>query len=241
PPKYHHEMALKIIDAGKHILCEKPLANSVIEAENMFNAVKDKPIVNAMNFPLNYTSAYDKISKMLDSGELGVIMGMEIHGIFPNWPRLWQVNPWIDSKDQGGFTREVFTHFIQLVLHLFGPIEVLSSFPRYVDDEHSEISLIATGRVDGQYPILFNGLSGVGHQEDIKLKIYGTLGTVELVNWRDLYMTDSSKRTQIALEDLDASLRLIDALYVKIVGGTSKVVDFESGLETVEVVERLLK
>lgn len=240
PPKFHYEMALKIIGAGKHILCEKPLANSIEEAKGMCDAVKNKPIVHAMNFPLNFTSAYEKINEMLTENELGDIQGIEIHGVFPDWPRLWQVNPWIDSREQGGFTREVFTHFIQLVIHLFGPIEILSSFPRYLDDVHSEISLIATGKVDGQYPILFNGISGVGHHEDIKLKIYGKVGTVELVNWRDLYMTNPTQRLQIDLEAFDASLKLIDALYMKVIGGDAKVIDFESGLETVEVVERLL-
>ena len=242
PPKSHSEMAIKIVESGKHILCEKPLASTVDEAEKMLAAAKKSGVVHAMNFPLNYTSAIAKMDTLLSNREIGIVKGIEIYGRFPNWPRLWQINPWIDSKDQGGFTREVFTHFVQIVVDRFGPIKSLCTTITYpMESNKSETVLLAHGRLDDEIPIAFSGLTGIGHYEEIKLVIYGDKKTLELSNWRDLFVSDAETgRQKVSLDEVNASYVLIDAFYQKILGNPAKVIDFTSGHKTTEVIESLL-
>ena len=128
PPKYHYPIALDIFESGKHFICEKPLANSREQAESMARISKDKDIVTAMNFPTIYTKAFEKIESLLKEGFIGELVRIEFQGYFTNWPRLWQQNNWIDTREQGGFVREVVTHYIQIIQRLFGDIENIVSF-----------------------------------------------------------------------------------------------------------------
>lgn len=62
PPAFHHRIALDVLAAGKHILCEKPLANTLEEAEEMREAARRAGVVHAMNFPTYYRAAFRELS-----------------------------------------------------------------------------------------------------------------------------------------------------------------------------------
>lgn len=241
PPKYHKDIAIDIMKHDKHILCEKPLAGTIEEAKAMMDYAKGKPLVASMNFPLYYGPGYAKLKNILENDEIGEIKRIELKGIFPDWPRKWQINSWIDSKDQGGFVREVFTHFIQLVQDYFGLIELKHAHVSYPKEEgKSEIDVYAYGDVN-KIPMVFSGMTGIGHQEDLKLIIWGTKGVVELVNWRDVYIITKTEKRQVDLEPYNATYHLIDAFRKAIEGKEAQIVNFEAGYHAVKIVETLLK
>lgn len=240
PPSHHYAMAMEIMRAGKHILCEKPLANSIEEAREMAALAKVKQLVNGMNFPLMYTPATARVRDAFMRKDIGTLQRVEIRGLFPEWPRPWQQNAWIDSREQGGFTREVFTHLFQLILHFLGPVEISCSNVTYPDPQHSERSLLATGEVAG-VPLLVGGATGVAVPEDLRLIFYGDKQTVELCDWRDVFVsTKEQNRTQVAVDDADVSYALLDEMVDAVNGSEYMLVDFQTGYETVEIVETLL-
>lgn len=243
PPKFHHEIALKVMSAGKHIFCEKPLANTIEEAKEMYEAAVDSNVINGINFPLPYTFAYKRIKEMLAKGELGDIRRIELSGLFPVWPRTWQQNDWIDTKEQGGFVREIFTHFIQLIQASFGQINNIQSFVEYpIDPLKAENGLVAIGELENDVKVMFNGLTGVNQEEAIKLTIYGTDGSAEMLNWRDLYINNSEAgRVLVTPEPVNATYELIDAFYNAMDGKENNLVTFEDGYNTTKAVEMLLK
>lgn len=241
PPKYHKDLAIRIMDADKHILCEKPLAGTIEEAKEMMDFAQGTSLVTGMNFPLYHGPGYEKLRELLDQKVIGDIRRIELLGIFPDWPRKWQINPWIDTKDQGGFVREVFTHFIQLVQDYFGLIELVDTSVAYPEDgARSEVDVYARGHING-LPMVFSGMTGIGHKEDLKLMIYGTEGSIEFLNWRDLFLIDRDQRVQLELEPYNATYHLIDALRKAIEGEPVSLVDFEAGYHAVRVVETLLR
>ena len=67
PPKFHHEVVLAATAAGKHILCEKPLALTLGEATEMAKAVQHAGVVNALNLPLHYASGTRTLRRELRS------------------------------------------------------------------------------------------------------------------------------------------------------------------------------
>jgi UDP-N-acetylglucosamine 3-dehydrogenase len=71
PTFLHEEMVLKAAAAGKNILCEKPLALSVKEADNMIKAVKDNGVRAMVGHALRFWPEYAKIKEHIDSGVLG--------------------------------------------------------------------------------------------------------------------------------------------------------------------------
>ena len=83
PPKFHHAIVMDVIRAKKHVLCEKPLANSLEEAKEMADAAKEAGIVHAMNFPLNYGQAATKFAELINENYIGKITTIATHDAFP--------------------------------------------------------------------------------------------------------------------------------------------------------------
>lgn len=242
PPRYHHPIAMDIIQAGKDIICEKPLANSIEEAEEMYETAEEQGIVHAMNFPVVYTPALKKIKSLLEQGFLGDLRRIELHGYFEEWPRFWQQNSWIDTREQGGFVREVFTHFVQMTQMLFGRITDIDTNINYPDNsEDCETGIIATGYLNDGTPMLFNGISNIGMKDELSFTMYGTDGTLSLVNWRELWKsTEGEERTQVELPEHDHLVELIDEAFKAIETGEGKVISFEDGYQAQIVIENLL-
>lgn len=247
PPRHHHDIAIKIMKAGKHILCEKPLAGTLEEAIEMYEVAIETQIVHAMNFPLYYGFAYNRIKQLLEDNTLGEIKRIELSALYPFWPRLWQQNPWIDSREDGGFVREVFTHFIQLIQSSFGPIENIHSFVDYPENQSKcEIGLIGVGKLASGVKVVFNGLTDVNQLGNITLKLFGSEGSIELQNWRKL-IVKTGEQEFITVGDIkktsksvDPTYDLIHAFYEAIDGKKSSLVTFEDGLQATKVVEKLL-
>ncbi len=248
PPKYHCNIAVKVMKAGKHILCEKPLAASIDEATKMYEVAKETKVIHAMNFPLYYGFAYSRIRELLSTNTLGAIKRIELSALYPVWPRPWQQTPWIDSREDGGFVREVFTHFIQLINASFGKIENISSFVEYPDNEHKcETGLIGIGELVSGVKVVFNGLCDVNQLGNIRLLIYGSEGSVELQNWRKLIVKTGEQEWITAGEmkdqskSINTSYEVVNAFYEAIDGEKTRLVGFEEGLQVTKVVEKLLR
>ncbi|MCH4887645.1 Gfo/Idh/MocA family oxidoreductase [Acidaminobacter sp. JC074] len=239
PPQFHHELAIKVLDAGKHVFCEKPLAGTIEEAEDMCKRANESGLLHGMNFPLYYNFGYDYIKTCLKDDVFGQIKRIELNAVFPVWPRPWQQNKWIDTRQEGGFTREIFTHFIQLIHDSFGDIQLLNYHVRHDDPSKSENELIAVGQID-DIKVLFNGLVGVNEKEDLRLIIRGEKASVELVNWRDVYLTKDQEKIQVEPVATDATYNLIDAFYKAIDGEENNLVSFDHGLKATKIVETLL-
>lgn len=84
PPKFHHQIVTDCVLEQKHILCEKPLANSVEEAESLYKQAADAGIIHAMNFPLNYSSGNATFASYIKEGYIGKLRRLELKMHFPN-------------------------------------------------------------------------------------------------------------------------------------------------------------
>ncbi|RPF52256.1 Gfo/Idh/MocA family protein [Aquisalibacillus elongatus] len=241
PPKFHHEIALNIIAHNKHILCEKPLANNINEAKEMYDSAENAGVVHAMNFPLPYQEAYFKMEQLLDEKALGELQRIEFNMHFPTWPRAWQQNSWIATREQGGFIREIGPHYLHLISRLIGQPSYIASHVDYpLDERASELGVMARLLVNEQIPFLFNGLSEIGQKEHMSLKILGEKAVLELRNWRVLYLRDrENDQSKVELTHLE-SLNLLDELAKKLDGEDAHLVSFEEGYQVQKVLEAIL-
>ncbi len=73
----HAENAIASAQAGKHILCEKPLARSVEEGREMIEAAKNFNVKLQAAFPCRFITAVENVKKQLDSGALGRILAIK--------------------------------------------------------------------------------------------------------------------------------------------------------------------
>ena len=242
PPKYHYPIALDIIESKKHFLCEKPLANSTEEAKEMYEEVTRYKLVNGMNFPTIYTPAFKKMDNLLKEGFIGELLRIDLKGSFTHWPRLWQENDWIATKEQGGFVKEVFTHFIQIIQRLFGEIEIIQTFIEYPKEKNrSEQGIIAVGKVLDNIPVLFNGLTDVGMKEELDFTIYGDQGCISLRDWHELWVSRKDKSFErVNLDRNDHLVDLLDEFFKAIEGKDANLVSFKEGYGAQKVIDQLL-
>jgi predicted dehydrogenase len=73
PPSTHHEIAMKALEAGKHVFVEKPLATSGADCEALIARAKENGVILMVGHTFLYTAAVNKIKDLVKSGELGDI------------------------------------------------------------------------------------------------------------------------------------------------------------------------
>ncbi len=96
PGNLHHPMALAAAQAGKHIICEKPLANTLAQAQEMLKAVEKAGVMHMVNFNYRRVPAVAFAKKLIEEGRLGEIH--HYHGAYfqdwiidPEFPLVWRM------------------------------------------------------------------------------------------------------------------------------------------------------
>lgn len=242
PPKFHHAIVMDAIQAKKHILCEKPLANSLEEAREMADAATEAGIVHAMNFSLNYGLAASKFAQLIGESYIGKLRRLQLSMHFPEWPRAWQKNDWIGGREQGGFVLEVGVHFIQQTLKLFGELHNIQTRLEFPEDPTlCEKGIIATAELAEGTPVLIDGMSGLAGKEHIGFTAYGTEGVLTLENWGELRGGKTGGDLEPISLEAATYPRLIDELVKAVNGQEADLYDFEVGYQAQKVLEVLRK
>ena len=131
PPLTHAAYANAALEFGKPVLCEKPLGIDISASEALAARATASGIAHGVNFIFASAHPATKIEQALALAELGEIKGVEVQLHLPNWARRrYAEAPWLMDSDQGGFVREVLSHFIYLTERLFGPAVINNSHCR---------------------------------------------------------------------------------------------------------------
>lgn len=195
PPAWHLEHLRLAQDARVAVLCEKPLAASLEDV-----AAIDRLVLPscAVNFPFACVPAVRQLQEMVSSGALGEFSGATVTLRFAQWPRAWQTGAadWLEMPDQGGFTREVLSHFLFLALRLFGPLE-LSTYRLDREPGKTETALKAQLRHKGG-ELVIDAAVGGNIADSNCFEWRGTRGNARLHDW---YRLDATGVPQIAPVD----------------------------------------
>ena len=113
PPNLHREMVLAALEAGKHILAEKPMAMNVAEAEEMTDAAKGKSVLALIDHELRFLPGRQKAFEMLREGMIGKVLHAKYdlrapHRADPAVPWNW----WSDAEAGGGALGAINSHVI---------------------------------------------------------------------------------------------------------------------------------
>jgi predicted dehydrogenase len=128
PNATHFPISMKALKAGKHVLCEKPLAMSAAEARQMLALAEKKGLVHATNHNLRYYPAVQQIRQMIANGDLGEIL--VVQGWYSQDWLLYDTDfNWrILRKDNGPLrvVGDIGSHWMDMIQHLTGlPITAL--------------------------------------------------------------------------------------------------------------------
>ncbi len=245
PPASHKEYAMMAAKAGKIVYCEKPLGVDVDESAAMVSAFADMDIVNAVNFPFADAQGVNLMQEELESGAIGEVTGVDVRLHFARWPRGWQeAAPWLAQRQEGGFVREVGSHYIFLVEKLFGRTELINSSVCYPDDDVScETQFLAQLDCCG-IPISMAGGSGGVGPDIVQFNIWGTKKSYKLWDWNQMYSTVGGdwehQLTHIPDARQDGYMRMLDNFKRQVLGKSHTMASFGDALSVQKIVESIL-
>jgi predicted dehydrogenase len=81
PPQYHADLAISALEAGKHVLVEKPIALSVADARRVVEAAEKTDLVAMTGHVLRFHSAFEALEAMIEAGDLGAVRYIQSHRV----------------------------------------------------------------------------------------------------------------------------------------------------------------
>ena len=211
PPAWHAGAVRSVLQAGKAGFCEKPLTHDTAEAEALRDAVLQSGLPFAVNFPFARGTAACRMREIVRSGDLGTIHSAMVRLRFARWPRDWQAgaSAWLAEPAEGGFTREVLSHFAFQALRLFGPAAVADVELQRTPGQ-AETALRARW-VCGDVQVQVDAAVAGEISDDNRFEVVGDQGSVALTGWSRLeYQGQTSERVDNTAHTLDGLAALLE-------------------------------
>ncbi|HEY0174486.1 MAG TPA: Gfo/Idh/MocA family oxidoreductase [Pyrinomonadaceae bacterium] len=180
PVHLHAEQAVAAAEAGKHVLCEKPMALNGAECERMNAAAEANGVRLGVAYYRRFYPAVERVAEILRSGEIGVPVVAQVNAFErfdpePDHPRRWL----LDRKLSGGGPMFDFgCHRIEVLLNLLGPpVQVRAVtgnvlFGREVEDTACALFQFESGA----QAVLC--VTHAAREPQDTLEIFGSLGSV---------------------------------------------------------------
>lgn len=212
PDAVHHPTTMKIVAAGKHVLCEKPLAENFALADEMARAAETAGVINMVNLSYRNVPALQKARALIAAGTIGEIRHVEASYrqswlVGKHWGD-WRTEPmwlWRLSESHGskGVLGDVGIHILDFATFAIGMMPVslqarLKTFHKAKGDRIADYRLDANDSASMQVEF-DNGALGVihasrfmtGYGNVLKLDIFGTEGAIEIehgLEWTEIRM-----------------------------------------------------
>jgi predicted dehydrogenase len=151
PNDTHKDPCIMAAEAGKHVLCEKPLARTAEEAKTMLEAVNKSGVKHMTAFNYRFVPAIRQIRNLIDSGVLGQIYHFRAvylqEWIMPHYgtAKIWR----LDKKIAGsGAIGDLGAHIIDLAHYLIGDIKTIAAMTKTFIEERELEDGTGKGKVD---------------------------------------------------------------------------------------------
>ena len=150
PGNTHHEIAIAALEAGKHVLCEKPLANTLEEAREMLDAARAAGTINMVCFNYRRAPAVQLAKRLIEEGRLGDIrhwraVYLQDFILDPQFPLIWRFRREVAGSGAMG---DLGAHLVDLAHFLVGPItRVVGTAETFITERPLEESDTTTGEV----------------------------------------------------------------------------------------------
>ncbi len=201
PDAAHYATTMPILAAGKHILCEKPLATNAAQAQAMADAATQAGVVNMVNLSYRNVAALQQAAAMVRDGAIGRVRHFEASYLQswltqPAWGEWTEQSQWLwrlsTAHGSKGVLGDVGIHILDFTTFIAGlaATEVsclLTTFDKAPGGRIGEYVLDANDSATMQI-VLENGALGTvaatrfatGHLNDLRLRIYGDKGGLEV-------------------------------------------------------------
>ena len=201
----------------------------------------------AVNFSFASSSSFQAIVDAARSGSLGALRRIEVSASFARWPRDWQqAGRWLSERVEGGFAREVLSHFVFATQRLTGPLSLRDSRVSWpADGRSAETALVATLSGGGIEVAIDAAVRG--DVPDTNLwTVAGERGAIRMRDWYALERLGADGAWAPAMpggvEDLraQAGQRQLDQLAALLEGRPQTLATFDEALAVQRTIEAML-
>ncbi|PDT02002.1 oxidoreductase [Rhizobium chutanense] len=203
PDRIHHPTTMALIAAGKHVFCEKPLAENYARALEMTEAAEKAGVINMVNLTYRNVAPLQRAREMVLSGELGTIRHVEA-SYLQSWlvSRAWgdwrTESTWLWRLSTGhgsnGVLGDVGIHILDFAAygaatdidHVFARLKTFNKAPggqigEYLLDANDSFTM-SVDFANGALGVIHASRWATGHLNELKLRIYGERGSLEVIH-----------------------------------------------------------
>lgn len=206
PNDAHRDLLVAALAAGKHVYCDKPLARTLAEAEDVARAAQKASVVHRMTFNYRFVPAIMRAKELVNEGFLGDVFQVRaayLHAgyVDPRRPRTWRLQM---ARAGGGALMDLGVHVIDLVRHLAGEFDQVSArletFIRERPDAQTgqpapvdvdDVALVQARMASGAVATIEATRLATGTQDELRLEIHGSRGAIGFnlmePNWLSVY------------------------------------------------------
>ena len=181
PPHLHARQTVLAAQAGKHVLCEKPMALTTGEARAMVDACRAGGVALTICHYQRFNARHQRVRSLVEGGAIGQVTAARINfsDRFPPQPGVWHHNPEISG---GGPVMDLGIHCIDLLRYLCGPAESVTALMDTLVDE-SQVDDTATLLLrlsSGAQAVVTSHWTTANHEPERTngLEIWGTEGSI---------------------------------------------------------------
>ena len=258
-PNYlHAQQTILSLNAGKHVLCEKPLAINCLDAEKMIQTAELNQKKLFVVKSSRYTPIIEALKNRIDKGELGKIYSFQLNCVW-NRPNEYYAENWRGTNEQdGGTLFTQFSHYIDVLLWLLNDdAETFAGFRANLsgkDIDFEDTGAISVKMKSGTIGTIHYSVNAVAKNQEVSLSIVGEKGTIklggeymqdllyqlpEIIDLKELTPNQKANDYGIYKGSMSNHNKVYDNLILALNGMESKHIDGHSGLKTVAFIEKI--
>jgi predicted dehydrogenase len=216
-PDLHHPAVAAALDAGKHVLCDKPFCLNSAEAADLVDRARLAGVLNFMNNEFLVAPNYRRLRALVRAGAIGrplYLSFLDFDG-FAVREQHRMHGWWFDRERGGGWLMNHASHHVFTILDLLGPILSVSGLlgrsieqaalaegrvPSTVDDAYS----LQLGLAGGAIGSILSGAAAPVKGYERRWEVYGQEGTLQLIGPRLVMSTDGRPPADVEIPPLPA-------------------------------------
>lgn len=247
PPGPRKTYALQAAAAGQGVFMEKPLGTDNAQSRDLVAQLARGRLPGVVNFTQAASRGFDELRRAIQAGETGELLGIDIVVNYPAWPRAWQKDAdWLRLREEGGYTREVISHFLFLAGRFLGPLTLQQALPRYpLDPALCELDMLARLTTADGKPVTIMATTGGQQPDRQEVTVRGTRMNHQFREFFQLWRSDGGPWVEAvdwSTEDprISALQRQLSEVDLWLKGKPHKLATAEEALAVQELVEAML-
>lgn len=258
-PNYlHAQQSILSLNAGKHVLCEKPLAIDGLDAKNMIQTALMNQKKLFVVKSSRYTPVIEALKKQIDLGTLGKIYSFQLNCVW-NRPNQYYAKNWRGTNEQdGGTLYTQFSHYIDVLLWLLDDdAESFSGFRSNLSDkkiEFEDTGAISVKMKSGIIGSIHYTVNAFSKNQEVSLTIVAEKATLklggeymqemlyqfpEIIKQSDLHPNQPPNNYGTYKGSMSNHNKVYENLILALNGKESKHIDGSSALKTVIFIENI--